>query len=74
MDFADALAYLDAHASYHKTGRIESPTIEPISAICGAMGDPQHAAPVIHVTGTNGKGTHTHIYIYFFFTWEGSSI
>ena len=57
MDFAAALAYLDAHASYHRTGRIESPTIEPISAICGAMGDPQHAAPVIHVTGTNGKGS-----------------
>lgn len=57
MDFAAALAYLDEHMSYHKTGRIESPSIEPISAVCAAMGDPQHAAPVIHVTGTNGKGS-----------------
>ena len=25
--------------------------------LCAAMGDPQHAYPVIHVTGTNGKGS-----------------
>ena len=25
--------------------------------LCGLLGDPQHAAPVILVTGTNGKGT-----------------
>ncbi len=57
MDFQDALAYLDEHMSYQKTGRIDSPTIEPISAICAALGDPQLSAPVIHVTGTNGKGS-----------------
>ncbi len=57
MDFAHALAYLDDHASYDKTGRIDEPSLAPISALCSAMGDPQHAAPVIHVTGTNGKGS-----------------
>lgn len=57
MDYAEALAWLDEHATYAKTGRITSPTTEPIAAICAAMGDPQHAAPVIHVTGTNGKGS-----------------
>lgn len=57
MDFQAALAYLDEHMSYQKTGRIDSPTIEPIKAICGALGDPQLSAPVIHVTGTNGKGS-----------------
>ncbi len=57
MDFQAALAYLDEHMSYQKTGRIESPTVEPITKLCAAMGDPQHAAPVIHVTGTNGKGS-----------------
>lgn len=57
MDFQAALAYLDEHMSYQKTGRIESPSIEPISAICGALGDPHLSAPVIHVTGTNGKGS-----------------
>ena len=57
MDFPAALAYLDEHMSYEKTGRITSPSIEPITAICSALGDPQLSAPVIHVTGTNGKGS-----------------
>ena len=57
MDFAAALAYLDEHANYEKTGRVTSPSVEPITKLCAAMGDPQHAQPVIHVTGTNGKGS-----------------
>ena len=57
MDFAAALAYLDEHMSYQKTGRIDSPTTEPIAKLCAALGDPQLSAPVIHVTGTNGKGS-----------------
>jgi dihydrofolate synthase/folylpolyglutamate synthase len=55
--FDDALAYLDDHASYDTTGRIDSPSTEPISRLCSAMGDPHLAQPVIHVTGTNGKGS-----------------
>jgi len=57
IDVVAAFAYLDAHASYDTTGRIESPSIEVITAFCAAMGDPQHASPVIHLTGTNGKGS-----------------
>ncbi|MEY2753814.1 MAG: folylpolyglutamate synthase [Actinomycetota bacterium] len=57
MSYSDALEYLDAHASYEVTGRIESPTIERMQTIVSAMGDPQSAYPVIHVTGTNGKGS-----------------
>ena len=57
MNYAEALAYLDAHATYEKTGRITSPTTERIERLTAAMGDPQHASPVIHVTGTNGKGS-----------------
>jgi dihydrofolate synthase/folylpolyglutamate synthase len=59
MTYADALAYLDDHASYDTTGRIESPTLERIAALMAAMGDPQHAQPVVHITGTNGKGSTT---------------
>ncbi|MBU6317026.1 MAG: bifunctional folylpolyglutamate synthase/dihydrofolate synthase, partial [Acidobacteria bacterium] len=59
MDYSAALAYLDAHASYDKTGRIESPTLERMRQLVSAMGDPQHAYPVIHITGTNGKGSTT---------------
>ncbi len=57
MDFADALAYLDEHMTYQKTGRIDEPSTEGIAALCAGLGDPQHSAPVIHVTGTNGKGS-----------------
>ncbi|MEI8239008.1 MAG: folylpolyglutamate synthase/dihydrofolate synthase family protein [Actinomycetota bacterium] len=59
MNYDQALEYLDAHASYEKTGRIESPTLERMRVIVAAMGDPQLAYPVIHVTGTNGKGSTT---------------
>jgi folylpolyglutamate synthase/dihydropteroate synthase len=31
------------------------PTLDRISALVNVLGDPQHAYPVIHVTGTNGK-------------------
>lgn len=57
MTYDDALRYLDQHASYDKTGRITSPSLSNITALCEALGDPQHAAPVVHITGTNGKGS-----------------
>jgi dihydrofolate synthase / folylpolyglutamate synthase len=57
MTYSDAMAYLDARASYEKSGRIESPTTERMETLVAAMGDPQLAYPVIHVTGTNGKGS-----------------
>lgn len=57
MDVAAALAYLDEHVSYDVTGRITSPSLANITALVTTMGDPHLAAPVIHVTGTNGKGS-----------------
>jgi dihydrofolate synthase/folylpolyglutamate synthase len=57
MTYDDALRFLDQHASYDKTGRINSPSLSNITALCEALGDPQHAAPVVHITGTNGKGS-----------------
>ena len=40
------------------TGRIDVAVARAHQpAWCAAMGDPQHAYPVIHVTGTNGKGS-----------------
>jgi dihydrofolate synthase / folylpolyglutamate synthase len=57
MSFSDAMAYLEAHASYDVTGRITSPSLATITGLCEAMGEPQDAYPVIHVTGTNGKGS-----------------
>lgn len=57
MNYSEALEYLDAHATYEKTGRIESPSLDTITRLCAVMGDPQHCAPVVHITGTNGKGS-----------------
>jgi dihydrofolate synthase/folylpolyglutamate synthase len=31
------------------------PTLDRIAALLDLLGDPQHACPVVHVTGTNGK-------------------
>ena len=33
------------------------PSLDRIRAVTDALGGPQHAVPVIHVTGTNGKTT-----------------
>lgn len=57
MRYDDALRYLDDHASYERTGRLEGPSLDRITRIVGALGDPQRSYPVIHITGTNGKGS-----------------
>jgi dihydrofolate synthase / folylpolyglutamate synthase len=57
MEYSEALSYIDAHMSYEKTGRIESPSIENIQKLMAFLGDPQLAYPVVHITGTNGKGS-----------------
>lgn len=57
MQYADALALLDRRGGYERTGRVASPTLERIEHVLSLMGDPQHACPVVHVTGTNGKGS-----------------
>ncbi len=31
------------------------PSLDRIAALCHLLGDPQHAYPVVHLTGTNGK-------------------
>lgn len=33
------------------------PSLDRIRALCELLADPQHAAPVIHLTGTNGKSS-----------------
>ena len=61
MDFAGALVYLDEHASYERTGRIEEPSIAKIASLLGALADPHLDFRVVHVTGTNGKGSTSQI-------------
>jgi dihydrofolate synthase/folylpolyglutamate synthase len=61
MKYAEALRYLDEHASYEKTGRVDSPSLGNIARLMDLMAHPQLSYPVIHVTGTNGKGSTTQI-------------
>jgi dihydrofolate synthase/folylpolyglutamate synthase len=58
VNFDGALRYLDAHINLEaKAGRWEGLSLARIRAITGVMGDPQQSYPVVHVTGTNGKGS-----------------
>ncbi len=60
MQYQEALAHLDALTNYEITpraGAIDGLSIAPIQQIMTALGDPHTAYPVIHVTGTNGKGS-----------------
>jgi len=58
VDYDEALAELDRHINREAiAGRIEGLTVEPMVALMEVLGDPHLAYPVIHVTGTNGKGS-----------------
>ena len=62
MDFDDARAYLDAHIDLEKTtgisaGHVEGLSLDRMRQLVGVLGDPQRDYPVIHITGTNGKGS-----------------
>jgi dihydrofolate synthase/folylpolyglutamate synthase len=58
----EALAWLDRHINLEaieagKAGSHGAPSLERIGAMTDAMGSPQLAYPVVHITGTNGKGS-----------------
>ena len=60
----DALAWLGRHINLEAiergvAGRLAHPDLSRIRVLLAAMGDPQAVAPIVHVTGTNGKGSTT---------------
>ncbi|MPY96096.1 MAG: bifunctional folylpolyglutamate synthase/dihydrofolate synthase [Acidimicrobiia bacterium] len=60
MDFAAALDWLNRHINYEamaRAGRIEGLSLDAMRELVATLGDPQSAYPVIHITGTNGKGS-----------------
>jgi dihydrofolate synthase / folylpolyglutamate synthase len=63
VDLADALAYLDEHINLEatldgpKAGAVHGLSLDRMRGIVDVLGDPQRSAPVIHITGTNGKGS-----------------
>jgi len=59
----EVLDWLDGHLD-HETGslgvaagRIDGLSLDPVRELLHVLGDPQGAQPVIHITGTNGKGS-----------------
>ena len=58
-DLPHALAWLDSHIDFESSmpSRRSWPTLERMRSLTGLLGDPQHAYPVVHITGTNGKGS-----------------
>ncbi|HET6948929.1 MAG TPA: cyanophycin synthetase [Acidimicrobiales bacterium] len=62
LNFAAAEAYLDAHIDREKTaaisaGHLAGLSLDRIRSLVDVLGEPQRDYPVIHVTGTNGKGS-----------------
>ena len=55
----ELVAWLDAHTNYELAmpTRLAAPTLDRMRAVCDLLDDPQVACPVIHLTGTNGKGS-----------------
>jgi dihydrofolate synthase/folylpolyglutamate synthase len=60
MTIDEALEYLEDHINLEAllaSTRIAPPTLDRIRRLTELMGDPQRAYPVLHLTGTNGKGS-----------------
>jgi dihydrofolate synthase/folylpolyglutamate synthase len=59
MDLADALAYLADHVNLETdvAPRSAARRLDRVARLVELMGDPQRAYPVIHLSGTNGKGS-----------------
>ena len=59
MNYEGALAYLDAHVNLEKSvsRRAAARRLDRMGRMVGLLGDPQESYPVIHLTGTNGKGS-----------------
>ncbi|HEC10606.1 MAG TPA: bifunctional folylpolyglutamate synthase/dihydrofolate synthase [Acidimicrobiales bacterium] len=65
MDYAGALEYLAGHYDLERNPATRStrPDISRITELMDVMGEPQRACPVVHVTGTNGKGSTSRIIV-----------
>ena len=63
VNITEALDWLDAHLDHESSslgvaaGAIDGLSLDTVAALMAVLGDPQRAVPVIHITGTNGKGS-----------------
>src|SRR5215210_56996 len=59
MELDEALAYLAGHVNLERevAPRAAARRLDRVRRLMELMADPQRSYPVIHVTGTNGKGS-----------------
>src|SRR5881275_2144167 len=59
MDLAGALAHLEGHINLETdpSARAAAKRLDRVARLTELMGEPQRAYPVVHLTGTNGKGS-----------------
>jgi dihydrofolate synthase/folylpolyglutamate synthase len=58
VDLPEAVEFLDRHLNREaRAGKIEGLSLDTMHALLRVSGDPHLAGPVIHITGTNGKGS-----------------
>ncbi|MEX0767796.1 MAG: Mur ligase family protein [Microthrixaceae bacterium] len=63
MEISEALRWHDARLDHETTsrgiaaGQVEGLSLQSMRELMELLGDPQDQVPVIHITGTNGKGT-----------------
>lgn len=60
MDYTEALDHLDGLINYEvqpRAGAVKGLSLDKMQQVMELLGDPQHACPTIHITGTNGKGS-----------------
>ncbi len=57
--FADAVAWMDGHIDYESKmpSRRALPTLDRMRELVHLLGNPERTYPVVHLTGTNGKGS-----------------
>ena len=58
-DLPGALAWLDSHVNFESTmpSRRALPTLDRMADLMSVLADPHRTYPVVHITGTNGKGS-----------------
>jgi dihydrofolate synthase/folylpolyglutamate synthase len=59
--FDEAVAFLDDHINYERmtgvAGKVDGLSLATMRHLVEVLGDPQDTYPVVHLTGTNGKGS-----------------
>jgi dihydrofolate synthase/folylpolyglutamate synthase len=59
--YDDAVAWLESHVDYERLAPThrDTPSLQGVADTLGLLADPHRDYPVVHITGTNGKGTTT---------------